>query len=176
MAQPGEVFWIRICFCLSSWQKQNKDKSPTSVNYTPPHTHKHQKKFPNYQKLYCQIFLPGTVSFIIVRDPFERLLSSFKVVIKDFNYWPLSPSLSPQQDGSSAHKKLGHDEHYHVYHYPDYYPYHYPYRLYHCLKDKMARVHTPNMVTWESFGQEQRLIRKHYRWDFLEIFKTDVNI
>ena len=32
-------------------------------------------------------------------------------------------------------------------------------------QDKMARAHTPNMVTWESFGQEQRIIRKHYRRD-----------
>merc|ERR1712038_1804744 len=52
---------------------------------------------------------PGTVSFIIVRDPFERLLSSFKMI---------------QDDGG---------------------------------QDKMARPHTPNMVTWESFGQEQRI-------------------
>ena len=33
-------------------------------------------------------------------------------------------------------------------------------------QDKMARPHTPNMVTWESFGQEQRIIRKHYRRDY----------
>jgi len=68
-----------------------------------------RKEFPPLVGARKERFLarPGTVSFIIVRDPFERLLSSFK--------------------------------------------------------DKMARAHTPNMVTWESFGQEQRIIRKHYR-------------
>lgn len=48
-----------------------------------------------------------TVAFLIVRDPFERLVSSFV--------------------------------------------------------DKMSRRHTPAMVTWATFGEEQRVIRKFYR-------------
>ena len=41
-------------------------------------------------------------------------------------------------------------------------------------QDKMVRAHTPNMVTWESFGQEQRIIRKQYLQDDESIRICDV--